>query len=87
MADAAWQDRLRAGLAELLRFIVEKPEDARMVIVEARASSASGRRRRNELLERFACIGSLANERAEGKCFADRRGRSRIGPLHPCAKG
>lgn len=58
-----WRARLRAGIAELLRFIADEPEEARMVIVEARASSAQGLRRRDELLDRFAaCIDALVRE-------------------------
>lgn len=58
-----WRDQLRAGIAELLRFIAEEPEEARLVIVEARASSASGLQRRDSLLERFAtCIDALVRE-------------------------
>ena len=65
MAEAGpgWRDRLRDGLAELLRFIAEEPEEARMVIVEARASCPAGLRRRDELLDRFAaCVDSLVRE-------------------------
>lgn len=62
-AAAAWRDRLRAGIAELLRFIADEPEEARLVIVEARASSPAGLRRRDELLDRFAaCIDSLVRD-------------------------
>ncbi len=58
-----WRDRLRAGLAELLRFIADEPEEARMVIVEARASCPAGLRRRDALLDRFAaCIDDLVRE-------------------------
>jgi AcrR family transcriptional regulator len=58
-----WRDGLRAGIAELLRFIAEEPEEARAVIVEARASSAAGLRRRDELLDHFAaCIDALVRE-------------------------
>jgi AcrR family transcriptional regulator len=60
---SSWRDRLRTGIAELLRFIVEEPEDARIVIVEARASSPAGLRRRDELLDGFAgCIDALVRE-------------------------
>ena len=56
VAEAApeWRSRLRAGISALLRFAVEEPEAARMVIVEARASSPAGLRRRDDLLDRFA---------------------------------
>jgi len=65
VADAgpSWRERLRGGIAELLRFIVEEPEEARIVIVEARASSPAGLRRRDEVLDRFAgCIDALVRE-------------------------
>jgi AcrR family transcriptional regulator len=62
-AGPGWRDQLRSGIAELLRFIAEEPEEARMVIVEARASSPTGLRRRDELLDRFAtCIDNLVRE-------------------------
>lgn len=58
-----WRDRLRSGIAELLRFIAEEPEEARTVIVEARASSSAGLRRRDELLDSFAsCIDASVRE-------------------------
>jgi AcrR family transcriptional regulator len=65
VADAgpSWRDHLRSGLAELLRFIADEPKEARMVIVEARASSPAGLRRRDELLDHFAaCIDALVRE-------------------------
>jgi AcrR family transcriptional regulator len=59
----AWRDQLRSGIAELLRYIADEPEEARMVIVEARASSPTGLKRRDELLDRFAsCIDALVRE-------------------------
>jgi AcrR family transcriptional regulator len=58
-----WRDKLRGGIAELLRFIVDEPEVARIVIVEARASSPAGLLRRDELLDHFAnCIDALVRE-------------------------
>lgn len=58
-----WRDQLRSGIAELLRYIADEPEEARMVIVEARASSPAGLRRRDELLDRFAnCVDALVRE-------------------------
>jgi len=62
-AATGWRDQLRAGIAELLRFIADEPAEARLVIVEARASSVQGLRRRDELLDRFAaCIDALVRE-------------------------
>ena len=65
VADAGpdWRERLRSGIAALLRFIVEEPEEARMVIVEARASSPAGLRRRDEVLDHYAgCIDALIRD-------------------------
>ncbi len=65
VADAgpSWRERLRSGIAELLHFIVEEPEEARMVIVEARASSPAGLRRRDEMLDHYAaCIDALIRD-------------------------
>jgi AcrR family transcriptional regulator len=65
VADAGpgWRESLRSGIAALLRFIAEEPEEARTVIVEARASSPVGLRRRDELLDHFAaCIDALVRE-------------------------
>ncbi len=62
-AGPTWRDQLRSGIAELLRFIVDEPEEARIVIVEARASSPAGLRRRDELLDHFAnCVDALVRE-------------------------
>jgi AcrR family transcriptional regulator len=62
-AEAGWRGQLRSGIAELLRYIAEEPEEARMVIVEARASSPAGLLRRDELLDHFAsCIDALVRE-------------------------
>lgn len=58
-----WRSRLRAGITALLSFVAEEPEAARLVIVEARASSPAGLRRRDDLLDRFAgCIDDLVRE-------------------------
>lgn len=56
-----WRNRLRRRLEALLRFICEDTNAARAVIVEARASSPAGLRRRDELLDGFAaCIDAEA---------------------------
>jgi AcrR family transcriptional regulator len=62
-AGSSWQSQLRSGIAELLGYVADEPQEARMVIVEARASSPAGLRRRDELLDHFAsCIDALVRE-------------------------
>lgn len=62
-AGPGWRDRLRHGIAELLAYIADEPLEARLVIVEARASSPAGLRRRDDMLDRFAaCIDALVRE-------------------------
>jgi AcrR family transcriptional regulator len=51
---AGWQDRLRRAIAAVLAFVAEEPSAARTAIVEARASSPAGLRRRDEVLDGFA---------------------------------
>jgi AcrR family transcriptional regulator len=62
-AEPGWREQLRGGITELLRFIADEPEEARTVIVEARASTPAGLRRRDDLLDHFAgCIDTLVRE-------------------------
>lgn len=62
-AEGGWRDRLRAGVAALLGFVAEEPDAARLIVVEARASSPAGLLRRDALLDRFAgCIDALVRE-------------------------
>lgn len=49
-----WRERLRPALAELLRFVVEEPDTAMTLIVDARAACPPALLRRDELLDRFA---------------------------------
>jgi AcrR family transcriptional regulator len=63
--DAAdrWRDRLRAAVGAVLRFVVDESDAARLMIVEARASSPAGLRRRDELLDGFAgCLDAEARK-------------------------
>lgn len=65
-AGPSWRDRLRGGLVGLLGFIADEPNEARAVIVEARASTPAGLRRRDEMLDRYAaCIDALVREDLE----------------------
>lgn len=62
-APAPWRDRLRAGLRALLRFIADDPNPVRTIVVEARASSSAGLRRRDEMMDHFAaCIDAEARK-------------------------
>jgi len=51
---ANWRERLRASLAELLRFVSEDLDAAMSVIVDARAACPAALRRRDDLLDNFA---------------------------------
>ena len=65
-AGPSWRDQLRSGLIGLLGFIADDPKEARAVIVEARASTPAGLRRRDELLDGYAaCIDALVREDLE----------------------
>ncbi len=58
-----WKQRLRLGIGALLEFVEEDPGAARAAVVEARASSPRGLRRRDEVLDGFAaCIDDLIRE-------------------------
>lgn len=58
-----WRDRVRYGLEALLRFAAREPDTARMMVVEARAASATAVRRRVELMDEFAnCLQDQARE-------------------------
>lgn len=62
-----WRDRVRLGLEALLRFAIGEPETARMMVVEARAASATAVRRRVELMDEFArCLDEQARELLPG---------------------
>jgi AcrR family transcriptional regulator len=49
-----WRERLRLALEALLRFVVEEPDAAMVLVVDARAASPAALQWRDELLERFA---------------------------------
>lgn len=51
--DGSWRERLRLALEELLRFVIEEPDAAATLIVDARAATPTALRRRDELLDRF----------------------------------
>lgn len=65
-AAPGWRARLRGGLAGLLGFIADEPREARAVIVEARASTPAGLRRRDAMLDRYAArLDALVREDLE----------------------
>jgi AcrR family transcriptional regulator len=49
-----WRDRLRLGLSELLRFCLDEPDAAKVLVVEARGASPAALMRRDELLDHFS---------------------------------
>ncbi len=60
-----WRQRFRLSLEELLRFVVEDPDAAMSLIVDARAACPPALERRDELLDHFAsCLDTQV--RAEG---------------------
>ena len=61
--EEGWRPRLRRALLALLQFTTSESDAARAVLVEARAASLAARRRRDELLDRWAC---WLNDEVEG---------------------
>jgi AcrR family transcriptional regulator len=58
-----WRDRVRYALEALLRFASRESDTARMMVVEARAASATAVRRRVELMDDLAkCLHFQAQE-------------------------
>jgi AcrR family transcriptional regulator len=64
----SWRERLRAALEDLLRFVVDEPDAAMSLIVDARAACPAALARRDELLDRFAsCLDSEVRAEASGE--------------------
>jgi AcrR family transcriptional regulator len=60
-----WRERLRLSLEELLRFVVDEPDAAMTLIVDARAACPPALVHRDELLDHFAgCIDSQVRAEA-----------------------
>jgi AcrR family transcriptional regulator len=49
-----WRERLRAAIAAVLQLVVEEPDAAMSLIVDARAACPAALERRDDLLDRFA---------------------------------
>jgi AcrR family transcriptional regulator len=63
--DGNWRERLRSTLEELLRFVVEEPDTAMSLIVDARAACPAALLRRDELLDHFAaCLDTQVRDEA-----------------------
>jgi AcrR family transcriptional regulator len=61
----SWRERLRLSLEELLRFVIDEPDAAMSLIVDARAACPPALIRRDELLDHFAsCIDSQVRAEA-----------------------
>lgn len=64
-SDGNWQERLRPALEELLRFVVDEPDTAMSLIVDARAACPAALLRRDELLDHFAsCLDTQVRDEA-----------------------
>jgi AcrR family transcriptional regulator len=62
-----WRDRVRFALAALLSFASREPDTARMMVVEARAASATAVKRRVELMDDFVrCLQAEAEKLLPG---------------------
>jgi AcrR family transcriptional regulator len=63
----SWRERLRLSLEELLRFVIDEPDAAMSLIVDARAACPPALTRRDELLDHFAgCIDSQVRAESSG---------------------
>ena len=63
----SWRVRLRLGLEELLRFVIEEPDAAMSLVVDARAACPAALERRDEFLDRYAaCIDTAVREESGG---------------------
>ncbi len=61
--EEVWRERVRLALEALLEFAVNEPDTARLLVVEARAGSATAAARRIELVDEFAaCLDAQAKE-------------------------
>src|SRR5213592_1111766 len=64
-----WRERLRAGLEELLCFVVEEPDAAGSLVIEARAACPAALSRRDDLLDHFAaCLDSQIRDELPDDC-------------------
>jgi AcrR family transcriptional regulator len=62
---AGWRGRLRAALGELVRVVVDDPDAAISLIVDARAACPAALQRRDELLDGFAaCLDAEVRSQA-----------------------
>jgi len=67
VAEGNWRERVRAGLEELLCFVVEEPDAAASLVVEARAACPAALSRRDDLLDHFAaCLDSQIRDELPG---------------------
>ena len=67
-SEGNWRERLRLTLEELLRFVVEEPDAAMSLIVDARAACPSALLRRDEMLDHFAsCLDTQVRAEASAE--------------------
>jgi len=63
--EAGWRGRLRGALTGLLRFLDEKPEIGRALLVEVHAAGPRAVAKRTEAMERAAALVDLAREEGD----------------------
>ncbi len=69
-----WRVRLRLCLEELMRFVIEEPDAAMSLIVDARAACPAALARRDDLLDHFAsCLDTQVRDRVEPPTSPPRR--------------
>lgn len=64
---ADWRESFSAGLAELLRFVAERPAEARALVLEVRAARGRAWSKHQESIERLAAALETAREQPDGR--------------------
>jgi AcrR family transcriptional regulator len=67
-SDDGWRGSLRMALEELLRFVLDEPDAAMSLIVDARAACPAALVRRDEILDHFAaCLDTRVRDESEAE--------------------
>jgi AcrR family transcriptional regulator len=64
---ADWRESFRAGLAELLRFVAERPFEAKALVLEVRAARGRAWAKHQECVERVSAAIETAREQPGGR--------------------